>query len=87
MLAAALVPASPVQQTYPDRPLIRCPPTGIPRAQRQGRLDAEQLGQLHKPVIRHTYGHLFPEDGDLGRGAIESMIKNAAELRQNQQAK
>ena len=44
----------------------------------------ERLGHATIAETMDTYGHLFPDAGDLGRGAIDAVLRNAlAEQKRN----
>jgi integrase len=46
-----------------------------------------RLGHASITETMDTYGHLFPDAEDLGRGAIDAALaRNPAELKRNQQA-
>lgn len=60
--------------------------SGLIKANLNPKVIQMRLGHATISETMDTYGHLFPEDEDLGRGAIESLINSAAELRQNREA-
>jgi integrase len=60
--------------------------SGLIKANLNPKVIQTRLGHATISETMDTYGHLFPEDEDLGRGAIETLINNAAELRQNREA-
>jgi len=60
--------------------------SGLIKANLNPKVIQLRLGHATITETMDTYGHLFPEDEDIGRGAIESMIIDAAELRQNREA-
>jgi integrase len=48
----------------------------------------ERLGHATMAETMDTYGHLFPDSEDLGRGAIDSALRNAlAEQGRNRDAR
>jgi integrase len=61
--------------------------SGLIKANLNPKVIQTRLGHATISETMDTYGHLFPEDEDLGRGAIESLINSAAEQRQNREAK
>ena len=46
-----------------------------------------RLGHATIKETMDTYGHLFPESEDLGRGAIDATLANLTELERNQEAR
>ncbi|MBG0818205.1 site-specific integrase [Planomonospora sp. ID82291] len=62
--------------------------SGLIRANLNPKVIQSRLGHATISETMDTYGHLFPDDEDLGRGAIENMIVSAiTEQERNSEAK
>lgn len=61
--------------------------SGLIKANLNPKVIQTRLGHATIVETMDTYGHLFPDDEDLGRGAIESLITGAAEQDRNREAR